>query len=103
MTRSLRSAKPKNRRERSPSRKCEMPASSEFCTRFLPRYLDVLAVERGLSANSVEAYRRDLSALGSWMEKQGIGAASAGRADLVRFLQGRRGAGLSARSAARLI
>jgi integrase/recombinase XerD len=103
MTKSLRSAKPKNRRERSPSRKREAPASSEFFTRFLPRYLDHLVVERGLSANSVEAYRRDLSGLGFWMERENIGAASAGRHDLVRFLQGRRGAGLSARSAARLI
>ena len=99
----MRSAKPKNRRERSPSRKGEAGASSEFFTRFLPRYLDHLSVERGLSANSVEAYRRDLSALGAWLEKEGVGPAAASRHELVRFLQARRAAGLAPRSAARLI
>ncbi|HVT61248.1 MAG TPA: site-specific tyrosine recombinase [Thermoanaerobaculia bacterium] len=41
------------------------PPSSPAWRRVLQRYLDALAVERGLSANSVAAYRADLERLGA--------------------------------------
>jgi integrase/recombinase XerD len=39
--------------------------------RALDRYLDELAVERGLSQNTVDAYRNDLTRLGEALAKQG--------------------------------
>ena len=75
----------------------------DFLDRHLPTYLDRLAVERGLSPRSVEAYGRDLAEFGRWLESRGIPVAKVGRAEIVRHLQARRAAGLSARSAARLI
>jgi len=78
-------------------------APDEFLDRHLPTYLDRLAVERGLSPRSVEAYGRDLREFGRWLASRRIALADAGRAEVVRHLQSRRAAGLSARSAARLI
>jgi len=75
----------------------------EFLDRHLPTYLDRLAVERGLSPRSVEAYGRDLREFGGWLSSRRIALADVGRAEVVRHLQARRAAGLSARSAARLI
>jgi integrase/recombinase XerD len=71
--------------------------------RHLPTYLDRLAVERGLSPRSVEAYGRDLREFGRWLAGRKVAIERAARADVVRHLQARRAAGLSARSAARLI
>lgn len=76
---------------------------SDFLVRHLPTYLDRLAVERGLSARSVEAYGRDLGAFGAWLAEKGIALPKVGRAELVRHLQARRASGLSARSSARLV
>lgn len=36
-------------------------------------FLRHVAIERGLSANTVAAYRRDLAVYASWLEEQGIG------------------------------
>lgn len=94
--------RPRPSRLSSPEAGDPLPRT-EFFTRFLPTYLDRLAVERGLSGRTVEAYRRDLSGLGQWLASRGTGVPEVSRADLVKFLQTRRASGLSARSAARLI
>ena len=39
-------------------------------------FLRHVAIERGLSANTVAAYRRDLAVYASWLEEQGIGDVS---------------------------
>ena len=44
----------------------EMAESGE-----LERFLDALWMERGLSANTLAAYRRDLAGFLSWLKKQG--------------------------------
>src|SRR4249919_1926316 len=77
--------------------------ADDFLLRHLPTYLDRLAVERGLSPRSIEAYGRDLSAFGRWLEDRRIAIGKVDRAEIVRHLQARRASGLSARSSARLI
>lgn len=77
--------------------------SGDFLVRHLPTYLDHLAVERGLSPRSIDAYRRDLAEFGRWLAERKIPIGKVSRAEIVRHLQSRRAGGLSARSAARLI
>lgn len=70
--------------------------------RTVPAYCDHLAVERGLSPASVEAYRRDLEAFCGWLDREG----ATGRPDreaLRRYLRALRQRGLSSRSAARAL
>jgi integrase/recombinase XerD len=77
-------------------------AGRELSRSALPAYLDHLAVERGLARASVEAYRRDLTAFDTWLEKEG----SPERPDremLRRYLRAVRERGLSSRSAARAL
>jgi integrase/recombinase XerD len=70
----------------------------------LDRYLESLAVERGLSRNTVDAYRNDLSRLGEALGKKGgrdFLAATA--ADLSAHLRELQRQGLSPRSSARAL
>jgi integrase/recombinase XerD len=77
--------------------------ASDFFIHLLPDYLAVLAVERGLAANSVAAYRRDLESFGRWLFERDLAAERCERADLRRYLTDLRGRGTSARSAARAL
>lgn len=66
------------------------------------RYLDSLWLERGLAAQTLAAYRTDLSLLASWSASRG-GLYAATRTDLMDYLAWRIQAGYQARSTARLL
>lgn len=68
----------------------------------IEEYLDHLWAEKGLSPHSISAYRRDLTALASWLgEEQGGDLQSASAADLQAYLGHRYAQQHSPRSTAR--
>jgi integrase/recombinase XerD len=64
-------------------------------------FLDAQWMARGLSVNTLAAYRRDLVALATWLDSRPLASASA--ADLFAFLGDRQAAGYHVRSTARLL
>jgi integrase/recombinase XerD len=71
--------------------------------RLLERYLEALAVERGLAENSVAAYRRDLERLGEALARREQDLAAADAAAIAAHLRELRRRGLSPRSVARAL
>ena len=68
------------------------------------QYLDALWMEKGLSENSLAAYRRDLSQYAAWLTgEQGCGLMEAGSLDLQKYLGWRLARGRSPRSTARFL
>ncbi|MDH3514485.1 MAG: site-specific tyrosine recombinase XerD [Gammaproteobacteria bacterium] len=67
------------------------------------RFCDALWLQEGLSANTLEAYRRDLEGLDRWIVKRGNSLASASRADLLEYLSSNVGRGARPRTTARLL
>ena len=68
----------------------------------IERFCDALWLQDGLSANTLEAYRRDLEGLDRWFSQRGASLERASRADLQEYLSqcvSRK----SARTAARLL
>ena len=65
------------------------------------RFLDVLWMERGLSQNTLAAYRADLLALQRWLAPRSIDITAASRADLLAYLALRAEQGAKSRSTAR--
>ena len=66
-------------------------------------YLAHLEVERGLSPNSRESYRRDLRRLREWADAQGKPVAALERSDLSGWMRELSHAGLSPSSIARMV
>ena len=64
-------------------------------------FLDFSRVEKGLAANSVISYRRDLAEFSAFLRRQGKGFQEVEREDIRAFLAVLHKRGLSARSAAR--
>ncbi len=64
-------------------------------------FLDMLAAERGASANTLDAYRRDLADYLGFLGKHGTAPAEAGAADVRGFMGALAGRGLKPSSAAR--
>jgi len=64
-------------------------------------WLDHLRVERGLAANTLAAYERDLAALAAFAEKRKVPIVELGHKQLADFVGSLRDRGLSARSQAR--
>lgn len=76
---------------------------AEGVSLYLHQYLAELTVGRALSPLTVAAYRSDLVRFGQWLAKRGVSLAACERADVRLYLSQLRGAGLSARSAARAL
>jgi integrase/recombinase XerD len=70
---------------------------------YVDRYLNYLAAEKGLAANTLSAYSHDLTALLNHLERRRIAAITDVQArDVVSFLEGLQQRGLSARTRARM-
>jgi integrase/recombinase XerD len=67
----------------------------------LNRFLDAVWMERGLSANTLAAYRADLTALGRWLEEHDSALLKATRVELLGFIAARVEGGSRPRSTAR--
>lgn len=64
-------------------------------------FLDAIWMERGLSKNTLAAYRADLMALSRWLETRSVRIVAASRDDLVQFIAARVEKGARPRSTAR--
>jgi integrase/recombinase XerD len=69
----------------------------------IERFTDALWMERGLSRNTLEAYRNDLTGFAHWLLAQGRTLGTARRTDLLDYLSARVIAGARPRSTARLL
>lgn len=69
----------------------------------IDRFLDTLWLEKGLSDNTREAYRSDLSLFNGWLDERGITLVDAGRDAILDHLAWRLQNGYKARSTARLL
>ena len=65
------------------------------------RFLDAIWMERGLSKNTLAAYRADLMALARWLSQQNVSLVDAGRSHLLDFIAWRVESGARPRSTAR--
>src|SRR5215211_3152270 len=66
-------------------------------------YLSFLQVEKGLSKNSVESYRRDLARLRALAEASGRGPESLSKAEMTQFIMSLSREGLAPRSVGRAL
>jgi integrase/recombinase XerD len=69
----------------------------------LKLFLDYLSVEKGLSANTILSYGRDLNKFNLFLRKEKLDWTRTSEEDLARFIHHQSLAGLQARSLARLI
>lgn len=67
----------------------------------IEQYLDACWMEKGLSENSLEAYRRDLAALATWVEGRNLPLCDIAESDLLAYLHARLENGANNRSIAR--
>jgi len=67
----------------------------------IDRFLDAIWMERGLSVNTLGAYRADIMALKRWLAKRDVSLIYATRADLLAFIAWRTQEGAKPRSTAR--
>jgi integrase/recombinase XerD len=69
--------------------------------RLLEAFLEMLAAERGAAANTLEAYRRDLSDFAGFLQRRGGSVIAARRTDISAYIAESSLAGLKASSRAR--
>jgi len=73
----------------------------EASGQLVDRFLDAAWMERGLSRNTLVAYRTDLMALARWIDARGRGIGEARRSDVLGFIADRVEGGARPRSSAR--
>ena len=73
------------------SRPATLTADStpEVIDPIIGRFLDAVWMERGLSPNTLAAYRADLAALSRWLAQRNLVLARTGRADVLAFIAAR--------------
>ena len=76
---------------------------SEQDSNLIDRFLDALWMERGLSKNTLAAYRSDLQKLAAWLVSREHSLISAERNDLLAYLAHCVTKGMHARSSARIL
>lgn len=77
-------------------------SSADGCDPAVQRFLDAVWMERGLSANTLAAYRADLTALSRWLSSEhGVPIQLTSRAQLLGFIAWRVESGARPRSTAR--
>jgi integrase/recombinase XerD len=64
-------------------------SSTDTTDPLIARFLDAVWMERGLSANTLAAYRADLVALHRWLSARKLTLAQTGRAELMDFIAAR--------------
>ena len=69
----------------------------------LEHYLDAVWMEKGLSQNTLESYRADLSAFAQWLNKNEMGLLSVDSQSLLHYLAYRHEQKISSRSTARFL
>lgn len=69
----------------------------------IERFLDALWMERGLSVNTLSAYRGDLTGYGNWLARQQMRLTDTTRADVLNYIARRVGDGARPRTTARLL
>ena len=69
----------------------------------IDRFLDALWLEKGLSDNTLKAYRSDLEKFGDWAQGHATPIMAISREDILRYLSYRMDKGLKARSTARCL
>jgi integrase/recombinase XerD len=79
----------------------EQARTAEAIDPMVGRFLDAVWMERGLSANTLAAYRADLTALHRWLGERHVPIARTSRNDLLAFIAWRVEAGARPRSTAR--
>jgi integrase/recombinase XerD len=77
--------------------------SDEPTRQAIELFLDVQWMERGLSENTLAAYRNDLNGLAAWLTGRGCGIVAARREDLLDYLSERVIHGARPRTTARLL
>jgi integrase/recombinase XerD len=76
-------------------------SSTDTTDPLITRFLDAVWMERGLSSNTLAAYRADLVALHRWLCERKLSLVQAGRAELMDFIAARVEGGARPRSTAR--
>ena len=69
----------------------------------IERFCDAIWLQEGLSANTLDAYRRDLEGLSRWLASRGAALVTAARGDLLDYLSGCVAQGARPRTTARLL
>ncbi len=78
-----------------------LPGDRDAADPALQRFLDAVWAEQGLSANTLAAYRADLTALARWLEARQSSLLKATRIELLGFIAARAEGGSRPRSTAR--